>query len=115
MSYNLNDPLAAELDSSAHGPTHTIWKYSVAYGVQTVLMPEDSDPLSVGAQGDAIALWCWVNPAAPMRAYRVAVAYTGDSLSNRLWPSDYVGTVQLVQPAGPLVYHVFFDSEDRTP
>ena len=101
----------------------TIWKFDVQPGVNEYEIPGDHMPLDVQAQGDAVSLWCLVEPDQPKHKVRFHVYPTGVEFdSSSLY---YIGTFQIIVPEPPpaivnptqkyvpnyaiLVFHVFED------
>lgn len=86
--------------------SRVIWKFTVYPGVSDIGMPSGSTILSVGAQGEDVAVWAMVDPSKVTRAHRVAALMTGmefETLALAV-PQNFVGTVQ--RPDG-IVVHVF--------
>lgn len=87
----------------------TIYKYPLQIAdVQTVMVPEDAEPLSVQLQGDVLCLWMLVDPEAAALPRTIHIRGTGhpiEGVGEHGLIGDYVGTVQMA--GGLLVWHVF--------
>lgn len=81
----------------------SIYKYSIAPGINKIKVPHGSKPLSVGEQLQGLVIWFEVRTDMPLTEIIVFSAYTGEILPNE-YARRYIGTVQ--QEIG-LVSHVY--------
>lgn len=90
-------------------PHKTIWKFQFDVSDRaTLLIPSDSQFLSVGSQGpNTIAIWAIVDPDSPKLEFTFEVFGTGFSIDEGLTRKNHLGTVF----DGQFVWHVF----DLTP
>jgi hypothetical protein len=87
----------------------TIYKYSLAAGMQTIDMPQGAEILTVQVQRFEPQLWALVDPAAAVVPMTFAVYGTRHPVSDE--PQRYVGTFQV--SGGALVFHVFLCGVDH--
>lgn len=81
-----------------------IYKYELEVtDKQVVMVPEDSEPLSVQVQNGIVCLWMLVDPDQQLEELHVFVVGTGNKMPAGVDEHDYVGTVQV----GEFVWHVF--------
>ena len=85
--------------------TLTVWKYPLAFGSQTILMPQNARILAVQTQHNEPQLWALVNPEAPDETRRFLTIGTGTEFEADRLLLDYIGTFQL--HSGSLVFHLF--------
>ncbi len=82
----------------------TIYKYGLWPSLSTIEMPDGAQPLSCGAQGENLTVWCQVDTDAKARSRRFFVAMTGEPVRvDVAAQARFLGTVQM----GPIVLHVF--------
>lgn len=85
----------------------TIWKYAIPVESEAVVeMPEGAEILTVQLQDGQPAIWARVNGAGKRVPRTFRWRGTGHAANG---VGAYVGTVQ----AGPLVFHLFVDAEER--
>lgn len=89
--------------------TTTIWKFNLSETTTTFDLPEESQVLSVGAQGDFICLWVLVDTEAPKTKRTFKFYGTGWNIEEHKDALFYIGTVQM--PYTGFVFHVF-EEED---
>ena len=82
----------------------TIWKFNLNE-TTTLDLPEESQVLSVGAQGDFICLWVLVDPDNPKTPRTFRFYGTGWDIKESIENLFYIGTVQM--PYTGFVFHVF--------
>lgn len=82
---------------------HTIWKYTLQPHTD-LQMPEGSEILTIGTQGNDIVLWAKVNPEAPKETRTFLGFGTGHDIPDKL-SLTYIGTTSFSN--GNLVFHVF--------
>jgi len=87
-----------------------IWKYPlVVADVQTLLLPEDAQPLAVQEQHGDLCLWAHVDPTKPLVDQQIRMYGTGHLIPDGLDQEEYhIGTVQHYE----LVWHVFWVVDD---
>jgi hypothetical protein len=82
-----------------------IFKYELTGTAIDIKMPDHSEILSVGLQGDKIMVWALVNNALPLVTKSFQVFGTGWDISNLVAEKlKFIGTVQM---SDGLVFHVF--------
>ncbi len=91
--------------------SHEIWKYELALvDEQSISVPIDFQPLSVGVQGGALMLWGRVTPGHVRAPRRVWVIGTGNPMPKAALSALFVGTAQMpLPPYGSMVWHVFIE------
>lgn len=81
-----------------------IWKFPLKVAdTVTIEMPEDSQVLTVQAQGETAQLWALVMPDQPKEKRAFFVVGTGHNVPHTA--GRYVGTFQLLR--GAFIGHVF--------
>ena len=86
----------------------TVYKYELPMrDLATIRLPKGSDVLSVGCQGDALFVWCLVDPDEERITERTfRITGTGHPLNlNRKGYENFIGTAFMRD--GALVWHVF--------
>lgn len=86
-----------------------VWKWEVPQPTETgrsyIDVPEETDPLSVGLQGDALVVWGLVSdPAYPKVMRRLIVANTGGRIPGFPLVSRFLGSASA---ASGVVWHVW--------
>lgn len=80
----------------------TVWKYKIEPGrVSEIQMPQRSNILHVGAQGDDAYVWVLVDKDTPSITRKFLCVGTGDEFDEKV--EFYHGTFF----TGPVVFHVF--------
>jgi len=88
----------------------SIWKFPIKIeDEQSVLMPKDSELLSVQVQHGQICIWALVNIEAITVKRIIKMAGTGHDLTNRVPLGPFLGTVQV--NGGQFIFHVFDGGE----
>ena len=81
----------------------TIWKFPVAVGRRTQLMPTGAEILSVQVQRGAPQMWALVDTHKPSEAREFAVYGTGQPVPKD--PGRFIDTFQVAD--GDLIFHIF--------
>jgi len=82
----------------------SIWKFKVeSCGRFSLMMPENSEILTVQVQNGSPYLWAKVQKAAPLASYEFKVYSTGQQQEKI--EGSYIGTFQLLD--GSLVFHLY--------
>lgn len=91
--------------------TFVIWKYTLALGQTSFLIPVESQFLSLHVQNDQICLWFCCDPKAEKETRRFVAYPTGVTVP-ALDDELYLGTALL--SGGAFVFHVFEFSAPET-
>lgn len=85
----------------------TIWKFHLGPNQKSIGLPRGSSILCVQVQNDQPYIWILVDPS-PMSEYEIyglGIYATGEPMPDD--PGRYVGTFQVNEGSGILVFHVF--------
>ncbi|HDY86983.1 MAG TPA: hypothetical protein ENH82_02575 [bacterium] len=89
----------------------TIWKYAVLIqDTQKIEMPKGAKLLTVQVQRGIAFIWAMVNPMNTEVERIIKMVGTGHDLSEQIM-GDYIGTFQINNEWGGLVFHVFDGGE----
>lgn len=85
--------------------TKTIWKFNIdVRDSQRVILPSQSELLSVATQDGHICIWALVDPRQPNCEREIVMRGTGHTAEG-LKGRDFIGTVLIANDS--LVFHVF--------
>lgn len=86
----------------------TIWKFELKVtDRQAILLPPNSEPLSVQVQKGAVCLWAMADDKAPAtEPLKIRILGTGHPIIGSI--GRHLGTFQL--SGGDLVFHAFVDT-----